>query len=95
MDHFTIRRPVNLDVVQILETMQSSRLLAIPQISPGDNVESGIASIDQSDATLSKGLSCPDDYFNAPEDQIDFVSSLHHDAVEIFNPCPDDIPLIV
>jgi hypothetical protein len=66
-----------------------------PQISPGDNVESGVGSIDPSDATLVKELPCPDDYVDAPEDQIDCVFSLDHDAVEIFDPCPDEIPLNV
>jgi hypothetical protein len=54
MDDFTIRPPVDLDVVQILETMESSRARPIPQISPGDNVESGVGSIDPSEATLAK-----------------------------------------
>jgi hypothetical protein len=40
MDDFTIRPAV--DAVQILETVQSFRPPPIPQISPGDNVESGI-----------------------------------------------------
>jgi hypothetical protein len=75
--------------------MQSSRPLSIPQISPGDNVKSGVASIDRSDATLSKRLPYPNDYFDAPEDQIDFVPRLDHPAVEIFDPCPDEIPLNV
>jgi hypothetical protein len=91
MDDSTIRPPVDLDVVQILETMESSRTLPIPQISPGNNVESGVGSIDPSDATLSKELPCRDDYFEIPEDQIDFVPCFDHDAVEIFDPCPDEI----
>jgi hypothetical protein len=61
MDNFTIRPAVEVDVVQILETMQSFRPLLIPQISPGDNVESGIASIDPSHAPLSDEFPCPDD----------------------------------
>jgi hypothetical protein len=44
MDDFTIRALVNLDIAQILETMQSSRPLLISQISPGNNVKSAIAS---------------------------------------------------
>jgi hypothetical protein len=44
MDDFAIRPAVNPDIVQIFEMMQSARPLPIPQISPGDNVESGIAS---------------------------------------------------
>jgi hypothetical protein len=51
MDHFPIRPPVDLDVVQILEMMELSRALPIPQISPGDNVESGIGSIELPDIT--------------------------------------------
>jgi hypothetical protein len=95
MGHSTICPPVDLDVVQILETMGSSRALPIPQISPGDNVESGVGSIDPSDATLAKELLCPDDDVDAPEDQINCVSSLGHDLFEIFDPCPDEIPLNV
>jgi hypothetical protein len=95
MDDFTIRPPVNHDVVQILETIESSRALSIPQFSPGDNVESGVGSIDPSDATLAKELPCPDDYVDAPEDQIDYVPSLDHDAVEGFDSCPDEISLTV
>jgi hypothetical protein len=91
MDDFTIRPPVDFDVVQILETMESSTALPIPQISPGDNVKSGVGSIDRSHATLSKELLCPDDYFDAPEDQIDFVPRFKHDIVEIVDFCPDEI----
>jgi hypothetical protein len=53
MDNFTIHPTVNLDVVEILSTMQSSRPLPIPKISPGDDVESGIASIRPSDVRHS------------------------------------------
>jgi hypothetical protein len=95
MDNFTIRPTIDLDVVQILETMESSRTLLILQISPGDNVESDVGSIDPSDATLAEELPCPDDYVNAPEDQIDCVPSLEQDAVEIFDPCPDEIAVSV
>jgi hypothetical protein len=95
MNDFTLRPPVDLDVVQILQTMESSRALAIPQISPGDNVEPGIGCIDPSDATLAKRLPCPNEYNGAPEDQISCVPSLEHDAVEIVDPCPDEIPLNV
>jgi hypothetical protein len=66
--------------------------LPITQISPGDNVESGIASIDLSDANLADEFLYPDDYFDAPEDQIRCVPSLDHDAVEIFYPYPTEIP---
>jgi hypothetical protein len=67
MDDFTIRPPVNLNVVQILETMESSTALPVPQISHDDNVESGVDSIDASDATLAKELPCPDGSVDAPE----------------------------
>jgi hypothetical protein len=68
MDDFTISPPVDLDIVQILETMESSRTLPTPQISSGDSIESGVGSIDESDATLAKELPCLDDYVDAPED---------------------------
>jgi hypothetical protein len=95
MDDFTTRPSIDVNVVQILETMQSSRSLPIPHISPGDIVESGIAPIDPSDPTLSDEFPCPDDYSDAPEDQIRSVPSLHHDAIETFDPHPAEIPLNV
>jgi hypothetical protein len=95
MDDFTIRPAVDVDLIQILETVQSSRPRSIPQNSPGDNVESAIASIGPSDATLSDEFRCPDDYFHAPEDQIHCGPSLDHDAVETFDPYLAEIPLNV
>jgi hypothetical protein len=95
MDDFTIRPPVATDVIPILETMESSRALPIPQISSGYNAGSGVCSIDPSGTTLAKELYCPDDYVGAPEDQIDCAPSLDYDAVEIFDLCPDEIPLNV
>jgi hypothetical protein len=95
MDDFTIRPAVDLDVVQIFGTIQSSRPLPIPQISPGDNVESCIASTGPSDATVIDEFPCPDAYFDAPEDQIRCVPSLDHNAVETFDPYPAEIPLNV
>jgi hypothetical protein len=95
MDDFTILPPADLDVVQILETVESSRAFPIPQISSGHNVESGVGSINPSDATLAEELPCPDDYVDAPEDLIDCVPSLDHDVVKIFDPCPDGISLNV
>jgi hypothetical protein len=89
------RPAVDVGVVQILETMQSSRSPSIPQNSPGDNTASGIASIDRSDATLSDEFPWPDDYFDAPEDQIHCVPCLNHDAVETFDQYPAEIPLNV
>jgi hypothetical protein len=75
--------------------MQSSWSLSTPQISPGNNVESGIASIDPSDATLADEFPCPDAYFDAPEDQICRVPSLDHAVIETFDPDPAEIPLNV
>jgi hypothetical protein len=68
IEDFTIRPPFDVDVVRIFATMKSSRPLPISQISPGENVESGSASIDPSDATLPDEFPCTDDYFEAPED---------------------------
>jgi hypothetical protein len=96
MDNFIIRPLIDLDVVQILKTMQSSRPRRIPQISPSDNVESGIASINPSDAILSEEFACTDDdYVDAPEDQIRCVPRLDHDAAEIFDADPAEISLNV
>jgi hypothetical protein len=95
MNDFTIRPPVDGDVVQILERSQSSRPRPIPQISPGDSAESGIASVEPSNAILSDQPPCPDDSLDAPEDQIRCVSSFDHDAVEIFDSCLAEIPFNV
>jgi hypothetical protein len=67
MDNFTIRPAVDIDVVQILETMQSSIPLPIPQISLGDDIEPGTASIHPSNAILLDKFPCPHD-FDGPED---------------------------
>jgi hypothetical protein len=95
MGDFTIRPPVDFDVIQILETVQSSRPIPIPQTSPCDNIKSGIAFIHRSDAALSDEFLYPDDYFDAPKDQIRCVPSLDHDAVKTFDPYPTEIPLNV
>jgi hypothetical protein len=95
MDDFPIRPAVDIDVVHILEAMQSSRLLLIPYISLGDNIEPGIASVGPSDAILSDEFPFPDDDFDAPEDQIRCVPNLGHDAVETFDQYPAEIPLDV
>jgi hypothetical protein len=94
MDDSTIRSAVDVDFVQILETIQSSRSPSIPQNSLGDNVESSIAFINPSDATLSNKFPCPDDYFDAPEDQIRCVPSLDHDAIETFDLYPAEISAV-
>jgi hypothetical protein len=88
MDDFIILPAVDLDGVQILETAQSFRPFAIPQNLLGDNVKSGITSIDPSDTTLSGKFPCPDDYFDPPEDQIRCIPSHDHDGVETFDPYP-------
>jgi hypothetical protein len=67
MDDFIIRPPIDIDIAQILDTMQSSRTLPILQILPGDNLESGIVFIDPSDITSSDELPCPDDYLDTIE----------------------------
>jgi hypothetical protein len=95
MADFAIRRAVDLDVIQTLETMQSPRPLPILKMSPGDNVESGVASIDPSGAPLSNEFPCPDDRFKASKDQTRCVPSLDRDAVETFDPYPAKIPLNV
>jgi hypothetical protein len=76
MDSFIIHPPVDVDVVRIVETMQSSKPLPIPHISPGDNVESSIASVNPSHAALSNELPCHDDYFDTHENQIVFPASI-------------------
>jgi hypothetical protein len=93
IEDFTIRPPFEVDVIRIFAAIKSSRPLPISQISPGHNVESGIASIDPSDATLPDEFPCTDGYFEAPDDQIRCVPSLDHEAVETFDSYPAEIPL--
>jgi hypothetical protein len=71
MDDFTIRPAVDVNIIQILEKTQSSGSRPIPQILPDDNVESGIASIAPSDATLSEEFPCPTTTYTFP--RIKFV----------------------
>jgi hypothetical protein len=61
MDAFTLGPAVDINVVQILKMVRSSRPLSLPQISPGDNVESGVASINPFDVTLLDEFLCPGD----------------------------------
>jgi hypothetical protein len=95
MDDFIIRPPIDVDVVQILEMRQPFRPPPIPQISPSDIADSGIASIEPSGATLSDELPCPDDYLCIIEDQIRWLPSLDHHVVEIFDPYLAGIPFNV
>jgi hypothetical protein len=67
IDDFTIRPAVDVDVVEIFEMVQSSRSLPIPQISPGDNTESGIASVETSETALSDEFPSPGGHFDALE----------------------------
>jgi hypothetical protein len=92
---FTVHPATDVDVVQILETVQSSRALPIPQVSPGDNAKPGIASIYLPNASLLNEFPCPDDYIDTPEAQIRCVPSLDHDAIETFDPYPAELPLNV
>jgi hypothetical protein len=95
VDDFTIRPAVEVDGAQILETIQSSRPLLISQISPGDNLEPSIASIDPCAAILSDEFPWPGGDFDTPEDQIRCVPSLDYDAIETFDPDPTEIPFNV
>jgi hypothetical protein len=68
MDDFTIRPPVDADVVPIVESMiySGAPLLASPlhpDIIPPDR-----SSLDESDTTQSDELPCPNDYLDTPED---------------------------
>jgi hypothetical protein len=61
MDDFTIRPPVDPDVVQIVESMSPSGgpLIALPL--PANNIQPDLSSLAGSDATQSHELPCPDD----------------------------------
>jgi hypothetical protein len=88
---FIIHPPVDLDVVEILERMQSSRLPPKPQILPGDNLEPVFGSIDASETTSSEELPCPGNAFDAPEDEIHFGASFDRHTIEIVELYPAQI----
>jgi hypothetical protein len=88
MDAFSLRPPIDLDVVQILETMQPFR----PHQSSKFRlvIKSSLVllpSIRLTQLSQTNSLA-PDDYFDPPDDQIRCVPSLDHDAVETVDSYP-------
>jgi hypothetical protein len=73
LEDFTIRPPVDLEVVDILETRNSSGGSAIPSRLPEDHLDAGLCSLDSSEESPSDELSCSDDYVGGPYDELDSV----------------------
>jgi hypothetical protein len=92
MDDFTIRPPVDADVIRIVESMSHSGGPRIPPPLPADNTQPDLCSLDESDTTQSHELPCPDDDLNAPEDETESIPGVEHDAAEIVHPHPVGMP---
>jgi hypothetical protein len=92
MKDFTIRPPVDLEVVRILETMDFSGGSAIPSRLPEDHLDGILCSLDSSEATLSDELSCPHDYVESPDNELDSVPKFDDDPIAMGAPQPEDIP---
>jgi hypothetical protein len=86
MEHFTIRPAVDLDVVPILETMNSSGTSAIAPPLPVDPLDPALSSLDCWDGASSGELACPDWYFDPSEDQLNSVPRFDYDAAGIVDP---------
>jgi hypothetical protein len=71
VDARTLCPPFDSDVTQIFETMRSSQLPLVPQISHSENLEPGFAFLEVSDVTLSEEFAYLDDHFADSENQID------------------------
>jgi hypothetical protein len=71
IEAFTIRPPVDLGIVQTLETASSSNAPPTTPPLPGNNVKADPSSLEGPDSTHSGEFPCPDDYSDAPEDQTD------------------------
>jgi hypothetical protein len=83
MEDFTIRPPVDLDVVHIIETMNSSGASAIPSRLPENHFDSVLSSLDSSEATPSDELPCPDDHLESPDDELDSSPMFDDDSIVI------------
>jgi hypothetical protein len=91
-DNFTIRPPVDADVVQIIESMSPSGGPLIAPPLPADRSRSDLSSLDGSDTTQAPELPCPDDYLDAPEDETESLPGVEYQAPENGYPHPVDIP---
>jgi hypothetical protein len=94
-DDFAIRPPVDRDVVQILETMNAFRPLAITPIVPGNDIQAELAFIEPYEALSIRQLPCSDNYIDASEDDVNFVPSFEPDRDEIVEQHSVEIPLNV
>jgi hypothetical protein len=92
MDDFTIRPPVDPDVVQIVESINASGGPLAALRLPTDNLQPNRYSFDESDTTQSDEIPCPNDDLDAPEDETESLPGVEHQAPEIVHPHPVDIP---
>jgi hypothetical protein len=83
MEDFMIRPPVDLEVVHIIETVNSSGESAIPFLLPEDHFDGVLCSLDSSEATSSDALPRPDDYFQSSDDELDSSAMFDDDSIEI------------
>jgi hypothetical protein len=92
MDDFTIGPPVDLDVFQILETINTFSEAQIAASCLANQMYPFPPVFDCPDRALLKGLPCPGDHFDS-EDQLDSVSEFEDDDAEIVTLGPAEIPI--
>jgi hypothetical protein len=86
MNHFTILRPIDLDVVQTIETITFSSASPIAPLLPLDQFDPVPFSFDRPDGTSSDDFPSPDGCFDIFKDQLDSVPWLDDDSAEIADP---------
>jgi hypothetical protein len=87
-----IRPPVDLDVVQILETMSVSNEARVAASCLVDQMDPFPPVFDCPDRALSEGRHCLDDHFDA-EDQLDSVPEFEDDDAKIVTLQLAEIPI--
>jgi hypothetical protein len=92
MGDFTIRPPVDADIVQIVESIAHFGRPPIAPPLPADNIQPDLSSFDGSDRTQSDELPYPNDHLGALEDETESLPGVEYDAAEIVHPDLVDIP---
>jgi hypothetical protein len=92
MDDFTIRPPVDPDVVQIVESMGRSSGQPVAPSLPANNIQPDLSSLDGSDTAQSHKLPCPVDHLDAPKDETQSLPGVEYQAPETVHSHPVDIP---
>jgi hypothetical protein len=83
MEDFTIRPAVDLEVVHIIETMNSSGGSKIPSRLPEQHFDRVLCFLDSSKTSPSDELPCADDYVENSGDELDSLAKFDDDPIEI------------